>query len=65
MLVAWCENKFRSFRLNFSSNINPFAIYGIGRLSCGTSLIHSPYANVDDPNYFSNRFPCAENALAP
>lgn len=54
-----------SFRLNFSSNTNLFAVYDIDRLSCDTFLTHSPCANAAGPNYSLNRFPCVGNVWFP
>lgn len=71
-MMSFCQkpfrvrnSKFRSFRLNFSNNKDPSAICDTDQLNCGTSLIHNPFANVNDPNYFLNRFPFVESALFP
>lgn len=50
-----------SFRLNFLNSKDPFGACDIGRSNCDTSLIHSPCANVIDPGYSLDQFPCAEN----
>lgn len=57
--------KIRNFRSNFSNNKDPFAAYDIDQLNCGTFLIHNPFANAIDPDYFSGQFPCVESALFP
>lgn len=57
-----CSSVIMNFRSSFSSNKDPFGVYDIGRSNCDTSSIRNPCANAADPSYFSNRFPCAENA---
>lgn len=51
------------FHLNFSDNKDPFVISDIDQPNYDTFWTHNPCANVSDPNYFSNRFPNAENVL--